>query len=182
VSPVKRLTTIFFLLLFLFNAGGYYGLFWLIRQQSEKDLLARIENDTHSQQEITLEIPLALPYPVSDNGLSRMNGEFEYQGEHYKLIKQKLKDGVLYLVCVKNIDGTKIDSLLADYSKAANDIPTQSHQGLNFLSKIFKDFQPTSITEFEIAAMVIPQYRSINTDAEILYPAYPVIVPPPEIG
>jgi hypothetical protein len=179
---VKRLTTIFFLLLFLFNAGGYYGLFWLIRQQSEKELLARIENDTHSQQEITLKIPLALPYPVSDNGMARMNGEFEYQGEHYKLIKQKLEDGVLYLVCVKNTDRTKIETMLANYSKTANDIPTQSQQGLNFLSKIFKDFHPTISPEFTIAVTLIPRSYSVDANAEVLFPAYPVIVLPPEIA
>jgi hypothetical protein len=177
---VKRLITIFFLLLFLFNAGGYYVFFWIYRQQAERDLLTRIENETYDQAEITLTIPLALPYPVSENGLTPMKGEFEYQGEHYKLIKQKLEGDVLYVVCLKNVEREKIDGMMADYSKASNDVPTQSKQTSSFLSKIFKDYQPTSNLVLTGTAFAAVQSFFHERNADVIHHAYPVIVPPPK--
>jgi hypothetical protein len=184
LALVKRLITILFLLLFLFNAGGYYALYWLCSERAEQALLSKIETENYSAQEqITLAIPLAMPYPMmnTDNDFDKMKGGFEFKGEHFKLVKQKLQNDTLYLVCLKNIEQQKIESTIADYSKTANDLPTQSKQTLNLLSKIFKEFQSTSTVIVPVNDNVIHSGIIVHHVVfDLLSRDYPVVSPPPE--
>ena len=57
---VKRLFSIFMLLIFLFNGIGYYGLFYLTRQQLQTDILHKLDAGTYTDsQTVTLKIPFA---------------------------------------------------------------------------------------------------------------------------
>src|SRR5690349_10693352 len=88
-----------------------------------------------AEEEITISIPISLPYPIHQSAYERITGEFEYNGENYKLVKRKLEGDVLIVVCVRNVQQDKLELQMSDYSKVLNDLPSQSKQTLNLLGK-----------------------------------------------
>lgn len=178
---MKRTAAIFFLLIFLFNAGGYYAVFWAFHYQSEKNLMHRLDAERYTaEEEVILSIPISLPYPIHQSNYEKTRGEFEYNGENYKLVKQKLEGDTLFLVCVRNVQQNKLELAMSDYSKVANDMPTQSRQTLNLLSKLFKDFQSGTHISFANNIGRIIHLPGTEKNFNLLSHDYPVISPPPE--
>ena len=179
---MKRITAIFFLLLFLFNIGGYHLLFWGIQRQAKHALLQRLDAEAYSSGEtIVLTIPLTLPYPPQQEGFHRVNGEFDYNGEHYKLVKQKLDKDVLYLVCLKDTKAKKIATAFSDYSKLANDLPSDSKQTRNMLGKLFKDFNSPIITLQPRINLLLREIRFVEPRPLLSSQDFTIDSPPPEV-
>lgn len=180
---MKRSLTIFFLSIFLFNIGGYYLAFWSIRLHAKKELLNRLDAEQYNASALTvLAIPLSLPYPVQQNDYERVDGDLEYQGEYYKMVKQKIENDTLFVVCIKDAHEKEISVALSKYAKVANDLPTQSKQTLNLLAKLAKSFN-------QAASINLPSYSFIlltNYSSEIAYTilqkSYPVDSPPPQVS
>lgn len=178
---MKRLTAIFFLLIFLFNTGGYYLAFWAIKQHAKENLLERLNASQYSKEEsVVFTIPFSLPYPVSDGSYERVHGDFEYAGEYYKLVKQKLVNDTLFIVCVKDKETKHIEETLSDYARSANNLPIGAKQAFNFLSKLFKDFH--SETKITIAPIDSVALNNIVTTSSspVAQPDHSIDTPPPE--
>ena len=117
-----------------------------MRYKSTLDLVTRLDNHRYSEDEtILLKIPVAVPYQIDSEGYERVDGEFEHQGEFYRLVKQKYQNDTLFMVCIRDQASKRIEQAVADYVKTFTDKPVDSqHTGKNFTSLI-KDFLPTSI-------------------------------------
>lgn len=178
---MKRTLAIFFLLIFLFHAGGYYAVFWAFHYQAEKNLTRRLDDGHYTaEEEITITIPVSLPYPIHQREYERTEGEFQHKGETYKLVKRKLEGDVLLVVCVRNVQVNKLKLAMSDYSKILNDLPTQSKQTLSLLGKIFKDFTSVDAIVFAGGDGKAIRLRNTEESFNILHQYYPVISPPPE--
>ncbi|MBL7858099.1 MAG: hypothetical protein JNM57_10465 [Cyclobacteriaceae bacterium] len=179
---LKRIVSIFFLAVFLFNVGGYYLIFWGMQRQARLDLLHQLDADQYASSEtIILTIPLTLPYPVFQDGFQRVNGEFEYQGEFYKLVKQKLENDVLHVVCIKDTKAKNIDQILVDYSKLANDIPSGTKQSQNFLAKLFKDYQTTEVCTSARENILLSEIEFHDVAPTLVSNSFSINAPPPEV-
>jgi hypothetical protein len=179
---LKRLTAIFFLLIFLFNTGGYYLAFWAIKQHAKENLLERLNASQYSKEEsVVFTIPFSLPYPVSDGSYERVHGDFEYGGEYYKLVKQKLVNDTLFIVCVKDKETKHIEETLSDYSKSANNLPIGAKQAFNFLSKLFKDFHSETEITISAATIVVQTKAATRSITPVVQPHYSIDTPPPEV-
>jgi hypothetical protein len=179
---LKRTVAIFFLLIFLFNAGGYYAVFWAFHYQAEKNLMQRLDAERYTaEEEVILSIPISLPYPIHQSNYEKTRGEFEYNGENYKLVKQKLEGDTLFLVCVRNVQQNKLELAMSDYSKVANDMPTQSKQTLNLLSKLFKDFQSGAHISVGDNTEIVLHLTDAEKTFSLLHQDYPVVSPPPKV-
>lgn len=152
-----------------------------MEKQANHKLLQRLEANQYSDQEtIVLTIPLNMPYPIHQNGYERVDGEFEYQGEQYKLVKQKLENDTLFIVCIKDHEAKKISAVLADYSKMANNLPAGSKQALNFLSKLFKDYTKTESFKPAFTWVMLAGIEFNEVSFNLPIQSYPVESPPPE--
>jgi hypothetical protein len=139
---LKRLVSILLLLIFLFNVGGYYLVFIGLHHRSDRLLSKKIEQNKYDAEEtIELKIPVSLPYPLQQNGFERVDGKFEHQGTFYKLIKQKLENDTIYVVCIRDVASKNIANTLKDYVARTNDLPANSKNSLNSLGKFLKDFE-----------------------------------------
>jgi hypothetical protein len=139
---LKKIFSIFLLVVFLFNVGGYYLVFVALRFQATAELTQRLDADEYSQDElIELRLPVSLPYPLQENGFQRVDGKFEHKGQFYRLVKQKLENDVLIIICIKDKKEKQLDESMKDYSKLANDVPSSSKKTQNILSKLLKDFE-----------------------------------------
>jgi hypothetical protein len=97
---MKKLVALALLFTFLFNIGGYSVLYWMATNQASKELRARLDKDDFSgNQAITIKIPVSLPYQP-DRDYERVDGEFEYQGQYYRLVKQRVLGDTLHVVCI----------------------------------------------------------------------------------
>lgn len=179
---MKRLTAIFFLLVFLFNTGGYYLAFWAIKQHAKENLLERLNASQYNKEEaVVFTIPFSLPYPVSDGSYERVHGDFEYGGDYYKLVKQKLVNDTLFIVCVKDKETKHIEETLSDYARSANNLPIGAKQAFNFLSKLFKDFHSeTKITISTIDSVALNNVVILSSPP-VAQPDYTIDTPPPEV-
>jgi hypothetical protein len=145
-SPLKRIASILLLILFLFNVGGYYLVFWGLKQHADHVLTARLDADLYSKEEaVELKIPLALPYPIQQQGFERVDGKFEHKGEFYKLVKQRVLNDTLYVICIKDRTEKSLDKTMKDYVKLSNDLPGAANKALNLLGKLIKEYHSGSI-------------------------------------
>jgi hypothetical protein len=179
--PLKRTVSILLLVVFLFNVGGYYLVYLGLHHRSDRLLSKKIEADDYNESEtIELKIPVTLPYPIQQNGFERVDGRFEHNGNFYKLIKQKLENDTVYIVCIRDIDSKKLAKTFKDYVAKTNDLPASSKNTLNFFGKFLKDFET-------LESDLVQHFDGM--DRTIVYPSltFPVIEmdrtptgPPPE--
>lgn len=135
----------------LFNALGFYGLLQGLRYKSMLDLVQRLDDHQYSVDEtVTLKIPITIPYQLDTEDYKRVDGEIEHNGEFYRLVKQKFDRDTLYIVCIKDQTGKRINQALTDYVKTFTDNPMQGKQPSKSLPTFIKDFIPTSMQIFHV--------------------------------
>lgn len=138
---MKRGFTIFLLALFLLNVLGYYGIFLGLEFRNKKEMKALFDDeDSVIQQEITVKVPITVPYASDSREFTRVDGEFEYVGETYRLVKQRVISDTLYIVCVKDDQSKSIKQALADYVKTFTDKPVNEKSNSNTVPNFIKDF------------------------------------------
>ena len=180
-NTTRKLAAIALLLVFLFNVGGYYIVFWVLNSSINERLSAKIDEDAYFAEEtITFEIPFSLPYPIYQNGYNKVDGDLEYGGVYYKRIKQKIENDTLFVVCLKNRSKAKLMSAMDDITRLMATTPLKTNGLLNLMTKIINSYQyPQNIN------CVIPSGETIVLNAYYQDPFYQdievlIISPPPE--
>jgi hypothetical protein len=147
---LKKLFAITLLSIYLFNLTGYTLLFQFLEFRSDKKILAKIDNDHFSEQELLeIRVPLQLPYSTDWKDYERYNGEIEIGGIQYNYVKRKLSRDTLYLLCIPNEGKMQIHMFKNEYAKKVNDIPA-GKESQNKLEK-----KNSTISEFN---QVLPQF------------------------
>ncbi len=162
--------------------GGYYLVFWALRSEVKRNLLHRLDADEYASEDIeVLTIPLTLPYPIHQDGYNRVDGEFEYQGSYFNLVKQKIENDTLFLVCVKNHQEKKLVTKMTEYSNLMNNVPASTKHAIELFGKLFKDYN-------SIISPCISCNESWNSTIRFgelnlipLTKDYPILSPPPKV-
>lgn len=153
-----------------------------MRSQAKKDLLHRLDADQYSSKDlVVLTIPISLPYPIHQDGYERVDGEFEYQGEYFNLVKQRLENDTLFMVCIKDHQEKNLVDAFSKYASLANDLPSGAKHTMDLFGKLFKDY---STTVFASSSSDRGWYQLIPSTAEqfeLLQKNYPIHTPPPEV-
>jgi hypothetical protein len=175
---LKKLFSIGLLMIFLFNVGGYYLVFWGLGVHNDKVTWNRLEAGKYSEDETTLlKIPMAMPYPVYNEGYQPFQDEFEHQGNFYKGIKQKLQGDTLYIVCIKDTSKKRLVGTMNKYAKDSNDLPTQEKkQTLSKLLSEYESFYSIEIIHNDGWCRVAKYTLS---SLEVINPDLPILSPPP---
>jgi hypothetical protein len=182
LNPLKRIISIFFLFIFLFQVGGYYIVFWGMQYHAKTSLLERLDAGNYSQDEvIVLSIPLSLPYPIFADGYQRTEGDFQYEGDAYKLVKQKLENDTLFVVCIKDKETTKIATALSDVTKFTHNLPVNNKKAVNFIAKLYKDFRSTEFKILYKSRLMYERSYFAEANSSTLTQPFTVDSPPPEL-
>lgn len=130
------------LALFTFNLGGHYLVFWVLKKQADNQLSEQLDNSLYKDGEtFEIKIPLTLPYPLQQTDFQRQDGEFVYNHEHYRLVKQKHEQDTLTIVCIKNAKANQLASAMDEYSaKTSGD--DQPKNGILFSGKVLQEYEP----------------------------------------
>jgi hypothetical protein len=148
MSLVKRFIATLMLVLFLLNVLGYYGIFEGLKAQSEIAWSSQAgENEEGLGQTVTFAIPLAVPYATDSQEYQQIQGQFEYGGEVYQLVKQKLLRDTLYVVGVKDEASSMWGRALADYVMTFGDTSgDDDSQSTTAQAGFIKDFISASVS------------------------------------
>lgn len=185
---VKRSLAIFFLLLFLFNIGGYYFVFVGWQYKASLAVSEKLDKHLYDEEETYLfKIPLTLPYQITNNGYERVTGLIEHRGTFYRLVKQKHASDTLYVVCIRDHKQKAINDELTKYAKLSNDLPvsheTNQSNGktVSLLSKLSKDFNTHQLLEILYPEQgYLESYFASASTFSLLTRDETVPTPPPE--
>ena len=142
---MKKVTSIVLIALVLLNTMGYYGVFVGLDYHHDRQMSERFDTDIYNASEaITFRIPITIPYATESADFHRVDGEFEYMGETFRMVKQRILSGSLYIVCVKDVEGQQIAQALRDYVKTFSDKPADAKSQSKTQITLIKDYIPSS--------------------------------------
>lgn len=135
----KSLSIIFILLMFM-NVMGYYWILTGLHYKSKQSFESLLNEDNYSESEtVAFKFHLAIPY-TDNKDFERAEGQFEYNGEYYHLVKQQYANDTLTLICVKNHASKRLSLALRDYVKTFADQPGNEGKSLKDFSNFLKDY------------------------------------------
>jgi hypothetical protein len=124
---------------------GYYGVFIGLQYKNARSLTERFDTDVYSGSDaITIEIPITVPYATESPEYQRVDGQFEYQGDMYRMVKQRYSNNTLFLVCVKDNQGKRLTQALKDYVKTFSDKPGDAKSQAKAHVTLIKDYISSS--------------------------------------
>src|SRR5579871_4886905 len=141
---VKKIVSIALIALFLFNVIGYYGIYVAMVRQARISLNEKIENNQlNNDQTVTIKIAVSLPYTCGQDVYENVRGDYEHEGELYKLVKQRYSNDTLYVVCTKRQDAKNAFRLMSDFVKVSTDQSSSpNHQTIKTIAGMIKDYNP----------------------------------------
>ncbi len=146
-------------------------------------MMAKFDADEYSNSEtITIKVPITIPYATDSREYERVNGQFEYQGEFYRLVKQRLLRDTLLIVCVKDLQSKNIHQALASYVNTFTDKPLDSHSNAKAFSLLSKDYISHTMSIGHLSSgwsFDVVKKTSLLTFISTFYPS---IDPPPDRG
>lgn len=142
MCPLKKIVSIALLLLFTFNLGGYYFLFWVLKSEADQQLAQKLEQSTALDGTYELKIPLSLPYPLQQTGFENRDGELVYKNEHFRLVKQKYENDTLTIICLKDQESRHLAEAMDAFSSKASGEPSSS-DGVSFSGKVLQEYEPS---------------------------------------
>lgn len=123
---MKKTFCIVLVLLHLLNVVGGYWLFDTLQRLSTAQLAQSFDIDSYAgSQAITIKLPVSAGSTSRHENYERVDGEFQYEGETYRLIKQKFYRDTAYIVCYKDKKSVAIKDALEEYVKSFTDNPAE---------------------------------------------------------
>ena len=182
---MKKGVSILLLLVFLFNVGGYYIVFWGLRFQTDRELVNRLDANLYNEDEtVEIKIPLSLPYPINAQEFERVNGGFEHHGEHFKLVKHKYENDTLYIVCIRDRETRELANTLKDYVQLTHGLDGSGpdEKALNYLSHLVKDFYSQEGVSILHPFLITASVSFRDYARSFTQPELPVHSPPPRLS
>lgn len=140
---MKRAASLFLVAVHLSNIFGCPGLFFGWEAFNIEGVHSDLDSDIYAGSEaLTLRIPFSLPYASNHHNYERVNGSFEYEGAMYRMVKQKLYNDTLYIICSRDEVGTYIKDTIQDLAHSMNEQPSSNTASSGKAwSSVFKDFE-----------------------------------------
>ncbi|MEI9920858.1 MAG: hypothetical protein WDO14_19000 [Bacteroidota bacterium] len=146
---MRRTLSLIFAILILFNTVGYmYVLNW-----SEGELERKAEEliDEHISEisgNLIFTIPVTTTVP-GDNEYHRIDGEFQFEGTLYRMVKQRVEGNMRYVVCVKDqetqIASEEINNVIA--AVAGQPVKESGSSAMKALGSLLKYCDTSLATE-----------------------------------
>ena len=134
---MKKITALFFLILFAFNWFGYRLVFDFMQHRATEQLETFLDNDSYDESQLVeLKVPISLPYQNDWASFERYDGEIELNGTIYKYVKRKLSKDTLYLMCIPNATKMRLETAKNDFFKLSNDLVQNNHSKKTGDSKV----------------------------------------------
>lgn len=165
---MKRTVSIFLILIHLLNIIGFYGIFARMEFLHNVRLAAQLDDDRYSGSEaITLKLPYALPYSNFSDSYERVEGKLNHDGEIYRLVKQKIINDTIYVVCVKDKKAAWFENAYAELAFSFTDKGADTKSNSKACAMMIKDFEFSN--PIEIRLQPVLQAITARTEYADLY-------------
>lgn len=143
----------------------------------------RLDADAYASADVVvLTMPLALPYPIHTPRYERVDGEVEHRGEFYRLVKQKVENDTLFMVCIKDSEQKRIQQTMNEFTSLTNNLPADAQKTFDHLGKLFKDYT-SSFLSAPLKLLVLKyDFLFANCSMNVNERALSVDSPPPRLG
>lgn len=174
---LKRLSLYGLICLVLTNSMGLYLLVLSFDLRNSHLLNSRFNNDQIQElQLVEFEIPLAIPYGPLETSYNRIDGRFTFNNTVYRLVKQRVENGKLLVICAVDGKDQQVRITLKDLSESQ--IPFAPESGL--LKHLAKDYLPVSYFSSTPDFMVLDCNAIVPYNSRF-YPTFSsTILQPPE--
>jgi hypothetical protein len=124
---------------------GYYGVFLGLHLKNDIAMSKALDSDIYDPSKtVTIKVAVSIPYMPDQSDFERVNGQFEHNGELYRMVKQRYAEDTLTVICVRDTEHKKIDLVLADYVKTFSDKATNTGSPAKTPVSFIKDYLPVS--------------------------------------
>lgn len=128
-------------MLHILNIVGGYWLLVGLESKNKIELSTLLDKDHYSgSQAITIKLPLAGTHDSNTENYERVDGEFEYEGTVYRMVKQKFYQDTVYLVCYKDEKSSVLKSSMQDYLKSLTDHSAEKKSENKTPGNFIKDY------------------------------------------
>ena len=146
---MKKIISILFLLVFLFNVVGYKIFFYYLEIKADERIQSKIEQISELDKElITIKIPINLPYHTDWSNFERVDGEVNFKGKIYKYVKQKVSRDTLILLCINDEQKVEIGKQSDNYFKKINDLAKENNKKPNIKQTKIDYFESFEAAKF----------------------------------
>lgn len=138
---MKKLLSSICVILILLNVMGYYGIFLGLQYKNTQDLIRQFDAGIYDVKETeTFKIPFKAPYAYNSETFERVDGDFERDGEVYRIIKQRLFRDTFHIVYIKDKTGTALSKAISDYVKTFSEESSDDTQKTGFALSFIKEY------------------------------------------
>lgn len=140
---MKRVVSILLVVLILVNASGYYLLSVSLHINDSEQTLKLSKDEYSGSDAIIIKVPVSVPYSINDNQYESVDGKFAYNHETYRIVKKRMMNDTIFIVCVKDHVEGKIRKQMDEVARSTSDSPQNDKSSFSTLSFI-KDYLPVS--------------------------------------
>jgi len=178
---LKKLFSSIFVILILLNVMGYYGVFLGLQYKNAREMIQQFDANTYDQQQAAiLKIPFKSPYAFDSETFERVDGDFERDGEVYRIIKQRLFRDTFHIVYIKDKTGTELNKALADYVKTFGDESSDDGKNTSVVPSFIKEYFSKTVSMQQLSPGWEQSVRK-ESHSGIFIEAYTAsIIHPPE--
>lgn len=127
VLTLRKLISIFLIVIFVFNLFGYRALLQLWETQGNEKLEAKLDFHQYDDEDLVeVKIPINLPYHYNWSEFERYDGEIDIDGVHYKYVKRKIFNDSLVLLCIPNEIKTRMSTARDELFSLVNDLQKEA--------------------------------------------------------
>lgn len=179
---MRNFLSILLITLLLLNTMGYYGLFIGMEYTHDARMTEMLDaGDYGNSDEVTIKLPISVPYMPDNQDFVRVDGKFQHGGEVYRMVKQKYERDTLTIICVKDNEGKKIQNALASYLKTFTEKPAGHPSSAKLVASFSKDFIHTSVELTSSSRGWQNEFILNDSPAELTDTFVSSIIQPPEI-
>jgi hypothetical protein len=161
-AHLKRIFSSVFIGLILLNVMGYYGVFLGLQYHHTRVLIRQFDAGAYDQTDaLTVKIPFKTDSHLSSEVYERVDGDFERNGEVYRLIKQRHYRDTFHIVYIKDKTGTALQQALVDYVKTFAEAPADDGHETTALPLFIKEY---IIRNFAVQAATAGWEQSIRKE------------------
>jgi hypothetical protein len=123
---LRILAAILFLLVLLFNSGGYRLVMNSVEAHQNTQIELQLDEKQYDASAlIEIRVAVNLPYQTDWKEFERVDGEVEVNGLHYKYVERKLENGEMIYRCIPNEGKAMLVNARENFFKLVNDLQTQ---------------------------------------------------------
>lgn len=178
---MKKTFAILLLSAHLFNLAGYSLFFQFLIQQSDRQIVEKLDNNQYSyNQLVQVKVPLNLPYSTNWNDFERYDGHVDFNGIHYNYVMRKVYNDTLYLLCIPNEKKMQLYHAKSDYQRLLTDAPAKNSDTHAKKKVVTDDYNFPAQYSFTIHLTLTDEQRSVAS-SDTVSPYIATSDQPPEV-